>query len=157
MSLPREMYLADTPVGRRLAQRAPQGVKSAFTELPATVGGVTGTYHHEAQIDLEIGESVSASLFGETAPHFVLHRTADATATIRTIRAGVAGMPDFAHDYLVDIAYPAEGALALIFYVDRGLVELATSDGLVWITNLFFPEHPAGAISIATLDALENV
>ena len=152
MSLPREMHLVETQEGLRLAQRIPAGVKQAFAALT----GATGTYRQDIAIDLAVGQQNAIALFGELTPHFVVHRTSEDTAIIRTIRADVAGMPDFAHDYIVDLAYPTDGPLALELYVDRGLVELGTSDGLVWITNLFFPEHPAGAVTITTLEALEN-
>lgn len=155
MSLPREMHLVDTPAGLRLAQRAPKSARTAFVELPSTLGGVSGTYYHQAFIRLAIGETASISLFGEAAPHFAVERTAERTATLRTIRTDLPGMADFAHDYTVDLACPETGELALELYVDRGLVELVAGDGLVWITNLFFPEHPAGAITIATA-ALES-
>ena len=152
MSLPREMHLVETPDGLRVAQRVPANVKQAF----AAVAGATGTYRQEIAIDLAVGQQAGIALFGERRPHFVAHRTSDVTATIRTIRADVPGMPDFAHDYIVDLAYPTDGSLALELYVDRGLVELATSDGLLWITNLFFPEHPAGAVTITAREELEN-
>lgn len=152
MSLPREMHLVDTPDGLRIAQRVPAGVKQAFAALT----GATGTYRQDIEIDLAVGEQAAITLFGEKRPHFTLHRLSQQSAAIRTVRAEVAGMPDFAHDYVVDLAYPAQGPLALELYVDRGLVELGTSDGLVWITNLFFPEHPAGAVVVSTMQALEN-
>lgn len=152
MSLPREMHLVDTSDGLRVAQRIPEGVKQAF----AAVAGATGTYLQDVAINLDVGQQAAIALFGERAPHFVVRRTSDAAATIRTLRADVAGMAEFAHDYAVDLAYPADGSLALELYVDRGLVELGTSDGLVWITNLFFPEHPAGAVTITAREELEN-
>ena len=151
MSLPREMHLIETPDGVRLAQRVPESVKQAFAALT----GVTGTYRQDIAIDLAVGQEATIALFGEISPHFVAHRTSDATATIRTIRTPVTGMPDFAHNYTVDLAYPADGPLTLELYVDRGLGELGTSDGLVWITNLFFPEHPAGAVTITARQELE--
>lgn len=153
MSLPREMHLVEAPDGLRVAQRIPEGLKKAF----AASAGATGTYRQDIVIDLAVGQQAAIALFGERLPHFVAHRTSDASATIRTIRADVAGMPDFAHDYIVDLAYPVGGPLSLELYVDRGLVELGTSNGLVWITNLFFPEHPAGAVTVTPLKALENV
>jgi fructan beta-fructosidase len=152
MSLPREMHLAATQDGLRVTQRIPEGVKRAF----AAQTGPTGTYRQDIAIDLAVGQQAAIALFGEREPHFVVHRTSGVTAVVRTIRGDVAGMPDFAHDYAVDLAYPAEGTLALELYVDRGLVELGTGDGLVWITNLFFPEHPAGEVSVLTLEAVEN-
>ena len=148
MSLPREMHLVETGRGLRVSQRIPAGVKQAF----AALAGPTGTYRRDIAIDLAVGQQAAIALFGERAAHFIVQRTSDAAATIRTIRGDVAGMPDFAHDYIVDLAYPADGPLALELYVDRGLVELGTSDGLVWITNLFFPEHPAGAVTVTTLE-----
>jgi fructan beta-fructosidase len=152
MSLAKEMHLVDSPDGLRVTQRVPESVKRAF----AALAGPTGTYRQDITIDLSVGQQTTIALFGERTPHFVVHRTSSATAGIRTIRADVAGMPDFAHDYTVDLAYPADGPLTLELYVDRGLVELGTKDGLVWITNLFFPEHPAGAVTIKALEALEN-
>ncbi|MBU1304454.1 MAG: glycoside hydrolase family 32 protein [Alphaproteobacteria bacterium] len=152
MSLPREMDLVEKPDGLRVAQQIPEGVKQAF----GSTAGASGSYRQDIALNLGIGEQGAIALFGEREPHFVVHRTSDLTATVQTIRAEVAGMPDFAHDYLVELAYPANGPLTLELYVDRGLVELGTCDGLVWVTNLFFPEHPAGAIAVTTLQAFEN-
>jgi fructan beta-fructosidase len=152
MSLPKEMHLVETGRGLRLAQRVPAGVKQAFAALT----GPAGTYRQDIAVDLAVGQQAAIALFGERAPHFIVHRTSAATTTIRTIRADVAGMPEFGHDYTIDLAYPADGPLALEIYVDRGLVELGTGDGLVWITNLFFPEHPSGAVSVTVLTELDN-
>ncbi len=152
MSLPKEMHLVETGHGLRLAQRVPASVKQAF----AALAGPTGTYRQDIAVNLAVGQQADIALFGEQAPHFIVQRISDASATIRTIRAGVTGMPDFAHDYAVDLAYPTEGPLALELYVDRGLVELGSSDGLVWITNLFFPEHPPGEVAIVTREETEN-
>ncbi len=152
MSLPREMHLVETSEGLRVAQRIPAGVKQAF----AALAGATGTYRQDIEIDLAVGQQTGIALFGERYSHFVVQRISEGTATIRTIRADIAGMPNFAHDYAVELAYPAGGPLALELYVDRGLVELGTSDGLVWITNLFFPEHPAGAVTITVREELAH-
>lgn len=151
MSLPRAMTLVDTPAGLRVAQHVPTSVRSAF----AGQQGATGTYVQDIGINLGIGQQAGIALFGETAPHFVVARTGSLTASLRTIRAAVPTVPDFAHDYAVDIAWPADGPLTLELYVDRGLVELGTADGLVWVTNLFFPAHPAGAVA-ATTPELED-
>ena len=137
MSLPRELALADTPDGLRVIARVPAKAGAALgrRERP-------GTGRFEFVVDPAPGEEMALVLFGETEPHFTVARSADGRGTIRTLRRSVPGMDAFAHDYAVDFPWVAPQGLRLTLYIDRGLVELCAADGLVWITNLFFPDAP---------------
>lgn len=143
MSLPRELRLTETPRGLRLAAHVPPAVQQAIdrARLP-------GTSRHNIHVQLETGENLAISLFGETEPHFVVERTGSTSARIRTIRAAVDDMDGFAHDYFVELDWPANGSAELTLFVDRGLAELSATDGLVWITNLHFPDAPEATTAI---------
>jgi fructan beta-fructosidase len=150
MSLPRELRLIETPKGLRLAAQVPLAVQQAMdgARLP-------GTRRHDIPVHLEVGETLAISLFGEAEPHFVVARTSPVSARIRTVRAAVAGMEGFAHDYVVELDWPANGSADLSLFIDRGLVELCAADGAVWITNLYFPDDPEAATAIRHPDGTQ--
>ncbi|WP_163266303.1 glycoside hydrolase family 32 protein [Chelativorans alearense] len=137
MSLPRELRLVESPDGLRVAAHAPLAARQAFG---ATDRRGTGRFDHI--VTLTVGEELTITLFGEDQPHFIVRRTTIRRGALRTMRAAVPGMDQFAHDYAVDFAWPERGALDITVFIDRGLVELGAADGLVWITNLFFPADP---------------
>lgn len=147
MSLPRELRLIETPGGLRLAAQVPLTVQRAIDEAQ-----LPGTSRHDIPINLKVGESLAISLFGEAKPHFVVARTSQLSARIRTVRAAVAGMDGFAHDYFVELDWPADGCGCLSLFIDRGLVELCAAHGRVWITNLHFPDDPAATTVIRLPD-----
>jgi fructan beta-fructosidase len=142
MSLPRQLHLVQTPAGLRLSQSIPASVRDRFEDAAPN----SGTYRKDIVVTLALGQTTSVRLFGEEEPHFIIERHDQTRASIRTLRRPIAGMPDFEHDYAVDLVCPSNGCLQFQFYVDRGLVELGTADGLVWITNLFFPIEPEGGL-----------
>lgn len=148
MSLPRELGLADTPHGLRVVSAVPAATIEAIEQA-----NLPGTVRTALSADLAPGQAMEIRLFGETAPAFVIRRDSATSASIHTLRAAVAGMDDFAHDYGVDLDWPEHGALDVDVFCDRGLVELGTSDGLVWITNLFFPADPEAALQVVMLEA----
>lgn len=141
MTLPRILQLVETPDGFRLAQSVPAQVRAAFAQ---TV--LLGTFHQSISFDLALGQTGTITLFGETAPHYLVTRTSPDTVRLQTNRADHPGLNGFGHAYAVDLPYPAQGGLIMDLYVDRGLVELSTEDGLVWLTNLFYPTHPEGPL-----------
>ena len=57
-------------------------------------------------------------------------------------------MPAFGHRYNVAAAYPDQGPMRLKLCVDHGLVEMATADGVIWITQIFFPANVEGRFSV---------
>lgn len=150
MSLPRELRLVDTPDGLRVAASAPASVEAGFEGQ-----GAPGTYRLDRRITLAPGEQLAIHLFGEDQPHFIVSRTSGNRGSIRTMRQPVDGMDGFGHDYAVDLPWPATGALDLTLFIDRGLVELSAADGLVWITNLFFPAHPEAAVVLRSMEAID--
>lgn len=150
MSLPRELRLVDTPDGLRVAASAPASVEAGFEGL-----GAQGTYRLEREVELASGKQMAIHLFGESHPQFIVHRHDDNRGSIRTIRQAMDDMHSFEHDYAVDFPWPAGGILDLILFVDRGLVELSAADGLVWITNLFFPADPEAAVVLRSMEAID--
>lgn len=147
MSLPRELRLVDTQDGLRVAARAPISAQAGFDDC-----GLAGTSRVARIADLAPGEQLAIRLFGEDQPHFILHRASVERGSIRTIRQDVDGMDGFGHDYFVDLPWPANGLLDLTLFIDRGLVELSAADGLVWITNLYFPADPEAPAVIRSME-----
>jgi fructan beta-fructosidase len=145
MTLPREIRLIGEPGRLRLAMHVPTSVHRRFPCYDPVTSD--GTYRWETLVRLEPGEEQTIAFFGEDVPHFTLCRDSPSSGRIRTSRDTPHGIPDFAHDYEVEIAWP-EGSLDLTLYVDQGVVELCADRGRVWITNLAFPEEAAGALSI---------
>ncbi|MBN9347886.1 MAG: glycoside hydrolase family 32 protein [Devosia sp.] len=143
LSLPRELGIADTPSGMRLVQGVPPHLASTFDTLPPAGVPKTGTYHFRLEISEE--PQVAVCLFGEAEPQFTLHRVVTGWH-LRTVRRDKSRIgASFAHDYVLGIS----GSITHIdFYVDNGLVELRSSDGLVWLTSLYFPEDVAGAVRV---------
>lgn len=137
MSLPRELRLVETADGLRVAARVPQVAQRAIA-----AGGRPGTSRHDLSQELAVGGELAITLFGEDRPHFVLRRTSSARGSIRTVRQAMAGLDQFGHDYTADFPWPESEALDVSIFVDRGLVELSAADGLLWVTNLFFPANP---------------
>jgi fructan beta-fructosidase len=141
MSLPRELGLAPTPAGLRLRQRIPAAVAESFAAVASGQRPASGTYR--CQVDFGDAQRVAVTLFGESEPQFVVTRRGAAT-TLLTRRDAPRSIAGFAHAYEVELA-PASG---IELFVDNGLVELCTSDGLVFVTSLYFPADPAGEIRI---------
>ncbi len=147
MSLPRQLRLVETPDGLRIASSVPFSVQSGFTDA-----GLSGTSRTDLLADLNPGEVLAIALFGEREPSFIIRRTDARHGSIRTIRRALNGVDEFAHDYAVDLPWPQSGILDLTIYIDRGLVELGAADGLVWISNLFFPADPEAALTVRHLE-----
>lgn len=147
MSLPRELRLVDTQDGLRVACRVPDTVEKGIDDA-----ALPGTTRTALSADLDIGEDMVVALFGEREPSFVIRRTSDRQGSIRTIRYALDGVDHFAHDYQVDLPWPEHGPLDMTLFTDRGLVELSAADGLVWITNLFFPADPEAPLAVHTLE-----
>lgn len=147
MSLPRELHLVDTPAGLRLAARVPLSAEAGFAN-----SALPGTSRTDLMANLAEGEEMSIALFGEAEPHFIVRRESKTRGTIRTIRQAIAGMNQFGHDYSVGIDWPANDVLEIVLFIDRGLVELCAADGLVWITNLFYPADPEAGLAVKTLE-----
>lgn len=147
MSLPRELRLADTPDGLRLAARVPPVAAAGFDNA-----ALPGTNRTDLMADLDVGEDMAIILFGEEKPHFIVRRESKTKGSIRTIRQAIGGMDQFGHDYACPVDWPENGVLDLTLFIDRGLVELCAADGLVWITNLFYPANPEAAPRIQTLE-----
>lgn len=149
MSLPRELRLVDTPDGLRVAASVPVANLRAIAQ-----SGLPGTGHAELSANLAAGQTMEIVLFGETEPAFIISRDSGTRGSIRTLRRAVEGMDQFAHDYSVDLNWPDQGALKVDVFYDRGLVELSANDGLVWITNLFYPADPAAGLRVRTAEPI---
>lgn len=134
MSLPRTLSLVEARQGLRLAQSLPPSVAAAFDA--STEDGV---YRREVELPLTVGQSMDITLFGERHPQFRVTRTAPDEGTILVIRSQTPAIPAFGHSYSVLAPFPKAEPLRLNIHVDRGVVELATADGLIWITQLFYP------------------
>lgn len=148
MSLPRELRLQDTPDGLRLAARLPLSAEAGFANA-----ALPGTSRTDVIADLAVGEEMAIVLFDEDQPHFIVRRDSKERGSIRTIRQPIAGMDHFGHDYTVDLPWPTNDVLDLTLFIDRGLVELSAAQGLVWITNLFYPASPDSPASVTTRSA----
>lgn len=146
MSLPRRLSLVETAEGARLRQTLPESLVSALRSAPKDSGVASATLH----LDLRPGDRQGIHLFGEEAPHFVLHRTSRTSALLHCRRSGHPAIPDFGHDYPVPLPWPADGPLALDLHIDRGLVELSAAGGTIWITTQHYPEDPAGELRLVT-------
>lgn len=150
MSLPRELRLVETPDGLRVATRVPAFVAAGF-EGQST----PGTTREDRRVTLAPGEQLAIHLFGEKHPHFIVRRDTDNRGSIRTLRQAMDGLEGFGHDYSVDLPWPASGVLDLTLFIDRGLVELSAADGLVWITNLFYPADPEAPLAVLSPEAAD--
>ena len=145
MSLPRHLRLVDTENGLRIAQSVPQSVVAAFDRSdPAS-----GTFHRSIQIDLHAGKSHAIHLFGEAEPAFCIDPHGASGAILRTRRSAHPAMTEFAHDYTVVLPNTGKAKLTLEIFVDRGVVELFACEGLLALTNLFFPTSPEAALSVS--------
>ncbi len=147
MSLPRELRLVDTPDGWRVAASVPIAAQRAIKN-----SSLPGTGHAELSANLAPGQVIEIALFGEAEPAFVISRDSDAGGSIRTLRRAIEGMDQFDHEYGVDLNWPAHGPLKVDVFFDRGLVELSANDGLVWITNLFYPADPEASLRVLTAE-----
>lgn len=136
MSLPRELFLAETRSGLRVGMRLPSSVSKHLGDKERAG---TGSLAYLAE--LAVGDALAIELFGESHPQFVVRRDTVDRGSIQTLRRGIAGTDGFEHDYSVEVDWPTEQPLGLTAVVDRGLVELSTDDGLVWITNVFYPQQ----------------
>lgn len=134
MSLPRALSLVDTKEGARLSQTLPASVLSAFEGAADP-----STFRKDIEMVLAVGGSATITLFAECKPQFVVTRISPDTVSIAVERPQNTEMPAFGHTYKVFGRYSDNGPLRLQVCVDNGLVEFATSDGLIWITQLFFP------------------
>ena len=148
LSLPRQLRLAAVDEGLRLAARVPDEVRALFN-LHALdsdhLAARSGTYLLEGDISLLPGESVSIALFGEASPQLVFARAASGElALVDVPRRPLTGSSEFAHRY--EIPLGMGNGLSVQVYVDEGSVEMVLADGLIWVTNLYFPSRPSGAI-----------
>lgn len=135
MSLPRELLLVETEDGLRVAAQVPGFVRKALasdTRLGLSI--------HEVSKDLNEGDELTIALFGEEQAHFVFRRESAGRGTVTTRRGPIPGMDQFGHEYSVPFVWPAGGSLEMTLFLDRGLAELSLNNGLVWITNLHFPQ-----------------
>lgn len=144
MTLPRALRLVDTPHGLRVAASLPGAVAQQIPPLSER-----GSGQLDVSQSLAVGEEASIALFGEAAPHIVIRRTSEDRGFIRSIRQARDDLPDFGHNYDVNVDWPPSGTLDVTLYVDRGIVELTAASGQVWITNLYFPENPDGPARVA--------
>jgi fructan beta-fructosidase len=143
MSLPRQLGLADTPEGLRLRQTVPRSVSNEFESVAFGSLPASGAYRLAARLHFAHSASIGITLFGEASPSFVFTRSLTGHVTVRSIRAAAEGLPAFESGYATEIGFAT--ALDIEIFVDHGLVELCIADGLLWLTNLFFPANCAAA------------
>jgi fructan beta-fructosidase len=132
MSLPRQLRMVETPDGLRVAGLLPMVAEAAYAAAP-------GTSRLDLVAELGVGDELPIFLFGESIPQFTVRRDSATRGVIRTVRHAIDDMDQFAHDYDVPLFWPEAGGLDVTLFIDRGLVELCAAEGLVWITNLFYP------------------
>lgn len=138
MTLPRELRLVDTADGLRVAARVPAAVAAAYDAALAP-----GVERIAFSTSPPIGTETSVTLFGAATPQLSLRRDGTNSWRLRTVRAALPGLPEFGHDYEVAFTWPSSEPLDVTLFIDRGLVELSLADGLVSVTNLYFPDDPA--------------
>ncbi len=153
MTLPRQLSLAETPEGSRLRQVVPSSVVEAFDGAELGESPRSGTYRVTTRLSFDDTDSQGVALFGEVEPQFVFSLSRNGNIVIRSNRSAMADLPNFAHDRKIEL--PADGPLDLEIFVDNGLVELNIGDGLVWMTNLYFPTNPYGGLRLVDLGRAE--
>jgi fructan beta-fructosidase len=146
LSLPRHLKLVNTPDGLRLGSYAPATVQNAFPQislfdLPKEPS--SGVFRLHGNLPLSEGETAALTLFGEAVPQFEFTRGDDGVVSLHQRRGPMEGSPEFEHDYSIPIG--AVRDLVLEVFVDNGVVELNVND-LIWTTNIYYPEKPAGQI-----------
>ena len=149
LSLPRWLRLVNTPAGLRVAGQVPSGVAAQFDRYELVDGLLTpnsGTYLVEGTVSIAPGEGRSISLFGEPAPQMIFERSASGSLSLVVRREPREGMNEFAHRYEVPLTETED--LDIELYVDNGSVEMVLENGLVWVTNLYFPSQPSGMVMV---------
>lgn len=148
-SLPRQLRLVETQEGLRLAAAVPAAVAAQFDHFrlgDAPLVPRTGTYRLSGTIRLQHGQASGIALFGEVAPQLGFDRRAGGEAFLLLHRSPMAGIPGFEHRYGIPLGRLDE--IDVEIFVDNGIVEVAVDNGRIWATNLYFPVHTAGRVSL---------
>jgi fructan beta-fructosidase len=156
MSLPRRLALVATGEGPQLRQWVDETAASAFGRHRVTASSdnvrlspASGTYRLAIEWSPTSGSRLSICLFGEDRPQFVVSASASG-ASLRVVRApsGIeASRNSFESEFDVPLDLATVGTIDL--FVDNGVVECGFCDGAVWVTMLYFPDDPAGAVSVS--------
>lgn len=149
MNLPRRLQLANGPEGLRLVQHVDASAARHFPEL---AGGVPASpvYRLRHSWNGAVGSRLALSLFDETDPVLVVERKGGNDYEVTMLRKGHPGI-DAAKGYATRFSFTAvvEGAFDIEVFVDHGLVEIGCAGGRHWVSNLYFPADPAGAVTIS--------
>lgn len=149
MNLPRRLRLANGPEGLRLVQQVDA---SAAAHFPDLVGNApeSPVYRLRHNWNGPVGSRLSLSLFDETDPVLVVERKSGNAYGVTMLRKGHPGI-DAAKGYGTRFSFTAlvEGSFDLDVFVDHGLVEIGCAGGRHWVSNLYFPADPAGAVTIS--------
>lgn len=152
-TLPREMELIDTDSGIRLLQRVPERVASAFPLMDDDGLPPGPLYRLHKQIALAVGERLEIRLFGEQTAQFTIEYLADGYARrLRLYRDSVLAngtvLTTFGSSNVAELVERQKDTLEIELFVDNGIVELFIDGGVDVVTMAFYPEDPAGAVSL---------
>jgi fructan beta-fructosidase len=149
MNLPRRLQLADGPEGLRLVQRVDESAAAHFPDLSGTVPD-SAVYRLRHSWNGAEGARLALSLFDEADPVLVVERKGGNAYEVTFLRKGHPGI-DAAKGYSARFSFDVviEGAFDLDVFVDNGLVEIGCAGGRHWVSNLYFPADPAGAVTIS--------
>jgi fructan beta-fructosidase len=155
MTVPRELSLASTPAGIRLAQQPVTALQSLRSEArtwrdqiltPGTnlLAGLVGD-PFEVIAQFRIAESGAVQRFGlrlNAAGGPATTIGYDIKAHKLTVERGVCGEPPFSEDFAgrhAAVLEPRDGVVDLHIWVDRSSVEVFGDGGLTVITDQVFP------------------
>jgi fructan beta-fructosidase len=148
MNLPRRLQLAEGPEGLRLVQYVDP---SAARQFPELAGGVpaSAVYRLRHRWVAPAGGRLALALFGEADPVLVVERKADSRYEVTMMRQAHPAI-EVIRGYETHFSFEAvvDGAFDLDVFVDNGLVEVGCAGGRHWVSNLYFPTDPVGAVTI---------
>jgi fructan beta-fructosidase len=149
MNLPRRLQVADGLEGLRLVQHVDPSAARHFPELSGNVPA-SPVYRLRHQWDAPKGGRLALALFGVAEPVLVVEHKGGNRYEVTFLRAAhpaieaVRGFETrFSFEAIVD------GQFDLEVFVDHGLVEIGCAGGRHWVSNLYFPADPAGAVTIS--------
>jgi sucrose-6-phosphate hydrolase SacC (GH32 family) len=159
MTLPREYYLTTDADGHySVTQQFASQIKDKFThDHPVTESEqssieVSGNvYQLSGQLTLCEGQQAGIALFGENCAQLSIGLLKN-TIIVSNYRSYTGSNPvmqqEFPHDYSFSKACDA-ASVTFELIVDNGSAELLLDDGAISVTQLYFPENPAGDVSLS--------
>lgn len=152
-TLPRDLYLTDTPAGYKLKQCIPDTVRDAFLLLENDGIPPVAVFRISRRVLLEPAQCIEIHLFGDTTPQFIIERSSNGHHwLLHLYRDAVLGngktLTSFNSASIIELSVPTDENLELELFVDHGLIELFIGGGLDVATMCFYPENPAGKVSV---------